>query len=196
MPNVNEIMAAMAEANEALLAKPGLEQRIADLMDELAITKHQLEAKHEQTLSQSERIDELNTKVARLEVERDEAGFRELEALEKLDHVKQTLGMLINTQQGLLSEVSPKATAEASGFFVPADSQSAAPEIADLPLAPEPTSSSTHEAISGPFVESFGPLVPPPVTSPFAERQDAKAGEPKDHVIDPDVWIPLHTWNA
>lgn len=125
MTQVHDILGAITQATSALEREPGYQSRIQEL--EKSLNGSQL---HAQQLEISiggykNKIDELQSKVRSLEVERDDMGFRELEAQDKLDmlrgmvmsftcSVEAVMPKAIPIADASVAEAAPQATASPS----------------------------------------------------------------------------------
>lgn len=112
MTQATDILSALADAHRALQSQPALEAEIANLKQQLAAEQAAFNQISGELAAAKQANDDLSAKVARLEVERDEAGFRELEALDRLDKVRQSLSGILGTGQNLMELVSPKPVVE------------------------------------------------------------------------------------
>lgn len=105
MTQVHEVLSAISEASAALNREPELQRKLADYDSKLNQAYM-----HSQNLEVAigdykAYIKELESKVRSLEVERDEMGFRELEAQDKLD----SLRSFVRNTMAQAAELLPKS---------------------------------------------------------------------------------------
>ena len=86
--DVYNILSAITEAKNALEREPQLQSRITELERSLNQSQSHAQELETRIIGYKSNIDHLNEKVRSLEVERDDMGFRELEASDKLDALR------------------------------------------------------------------------------------------------------------
>lgn len=118
--NITELMKELAAGQEARERIPTLEKSMADIIaasDKLATHNQALETN---IIGYKQSISDLTAKVRSLEVERDDAGFRELEAADKLNTLLQAVrGAWVDVNNAAVAVDPPK------------------PEPTPLPLVPD-----------------------------------------------------------
>jgi len=85
--SVHEILSAITEAKVALDREPQLTSRILELERSLNQSQQHAQAIELKLIDRNDTIDSLQSKVRSLEVERDDMGFRELEAEDKVERL-------------------------------------------------------------------------------------------------------------
>lgn len=88
--NIQDMIRGLAEGQAAIDALPGLRYEIDALKRDLENALQKVQDREVAILAYKSEIEELNVKLRSLEVERDDAGFRELEALERVAQGEQT----------------------------------------------------------------------------------------------------------
>lgn len=86
--DVYNILSAITEAKNALEREPQLQSRITELERSLNQSQSHAQELETRIIGYKSNIDHLNEKVRSLEVERDDMGFRQLEAEDKLDALR------------------------------------------------------------------------------------------------------------
>lgn len=107
--NITDLLRELQAGEEARAKIPQLESTVAEyrkLSDDWAKHNQALELS---ILGYKSTISDLTTKVARLEVERDDAGFRELEAQDKLTQMLDTMRDVGGMLGATIDRVSPPA---------------------------------------------------------------------------------------
>lgn len=150
--SVHEILSAITEAKVALDREPQLTSRILELERSLNQSQSHNQSLEVGIIGYKRTIDELETKVRSLEVERDDMGFRELESQDKLDMLR---GMVTNFTCSV-EAVMPKAVevtqAEPVAEQVEVVSTASGSSNQDQSANPLPTASSLPD--SSPPVQS------------------------------------------
>jgi hypothetical protein len=147
MSTDNDIISSFRLAAEALEKLPQLQeshsQKEAALAQATEYNNHLLSTIETLTTS----INELKNQVRSLEVERDDAGFRELEAKDKLEALLRTLSAVAGTASAAVKEhttqpevAEPSAAAEVTT------------EVVEAPITTEATSTTGHEDMQKPTV--------------------------------------------
>lgn len=98
----------MADAKEAMEKNPQLEERHAQREEELQQATATIAGFKARVVDLQSTIEELTAKVRSLEVERDEAGFRELEVKESLEALLRTFRVVSGTVGEAIEKYSPK----------------------------------------------------------------------------------------
>lgn len=112
MSGMNTILKEFAEAQQALELVPQLRDEIRKEREEnLRLTERKIELA-DKVASQQSTIGDLLQTIARLEVERDDASFREMAAADQLASIQSNLGALIDLAQTLKPKAEPTAEAE------------------------------------------------------------------------------------
>lgn len=110
--SVHEILSAITEAKVALDREPQLTSRILELERSLNQSQQHAQAIELKLLERNDTIDQLSSKVRSLEVERDDMGFRELEAQDKLDALRNVVNTFTAKANSLVPQVVEVTQAE------------------------------------------------------------------------------------
>lgn len=102
---------AMASAKAAMDKLPTVEDALRSKEYDLHLKQQAFDELEVRFANMLEEMNGLKDKVRSLEVERDDAGFRELEALEKLEMVLGTMRMVHGAMADTLTTAKPKAEA-------------------------------------------------------------------------------------
>ena len=215
MNSVHDILNAITEAKAAFDERPVLQTRIDGLERDLDKSQRHAQELELKLMERNAAIDSLQSKCRSLEVERDDMGFRELEAADKLDALRNVVKVFTTQVESLMPKSIEVAKAEPVSEPIPvtgAASGSYSPEPAyegyrnDLVQEPHPI-----EAVG----ESASPLSPsatttqdtetktsvPTSASPMADVSSPKPYEGKtfsevDRVINLPDWIEGGGTNA
>lgn len=103
--SVQEVLNAISEASQALNREPEYKASIASLERSLGAAQTHNQELELKAISYRTQIEQLNDRIRSLEVERDDFGFRELEANDKLDALRN----VVKTFTAKVDEVMPKA---------------------------------------------------------------------------------------
>ena len=112
MTYINDILATLTEAKDALEKLPELREEIRREREDNIRAESELHTALDANLKLQATIDELNAKVRSLEVERDDASFRELETADRLNAAKARLQAIIGSATDVLSQVEPPKAPE------------------------------------------------------------------------------------
>lgn len=110
--SVHEILSAITEAKVALDREPQLTSRILELERSLNQAQSHNQSLEVGIIGYKRTIDELETKVRSLEVERDDMGFRELEAEDKLNALRRVVSDFTSYAVPLMSTPIPVTQVE------------------------------------------------------------------------------------
>lgn len=162
MSNITEILATLAEAKEALEAKPRLEAEIASLNDSLNISN---ERRHEQTdviISLNAKINELLADKARLEVERDEATFRSQVADHETKLAQDVVARMVALGQDYLASVVPAQPVVGEALHAPTNE-----------AMPQSVGEAQGQSDSHPTVSTTQNAESPPAPTTFVEKAES-----------------------
>jgi hypothetical protein len=109
--SVHEILNAITEAKTALDREPVLQSRITELEHNLDKSQRHAQELEFKLMERNATIDQLQSKCRSLEVERDDMGFRELEAQDKLDALRNVVKVFTTQAETLM--VQPISITEA-----------------------------------------------------------------------------------
>lgn len=138
--SVQDVLSAITEASAALNREPQLQSRIAELERSLNQSQSHAQALEIHIVEYKGIIDNLQSKVRSLEVERDDMGFRQLEAEDKLDALRNVVASF--TTKAAQHMPKPVEIVESKGVVAPSldemkQAASAASESSSNP-SPEP----------------------------------------------------------
>lgn len=148
MTQVHDILDAINEARTALDERPQLQSQVEQLTKSLAKAEQHSCALELHIRNYKEEIANLNAKVRSLEVERDDAGFRELEAQDKLDALRNVVLGVHTTLEKTLPKAEPIVEAPVV----------VAPQAGTTSVAAEPTSEPTSGSTM--YGSSYAPETP------------------------------------
>ena len=166
--SVQDVLSAITEASAALNREPQLQSRIAELERSLNQSQSHAQELETRIIGYKSNIDHLNEKVRSLEVERDDMGFRELEASDKLD----ALRMVVNSFMANAESHMPK----------PVEVKQDEPVIEPIPVASAATGSYSNpspEPLQPPNpIEATGQSESPLSSSATTTKVSETAGAP------------------
>src|ERR1700691_1339695 len=110
--SVHEILNAITEAKTALDREPVLQSRITELEHNLDKSQRHAQELELKLMERNATIDALQSKCRSLEVERDDMGFRELEAQDKLDALRNVVKSFMADVDHLIPRPAEVAQAE------------------------------------------------------------------------------------
>jgi hypothetical protein len=117
--SVHEILNAITEAKTALDREPVLQSRITELEHNLDKSQRHAQELELKLMERNATIDALQSKCRSLEVERDDVGFRELEAQDKLDALRNVVKTFTAAAESLMPKPVEVAQAEPVSEAVP-----------------------------------------------------------------------------
>lgn len=138
---VHDILSAITEASGALQREPQLQSRVVELERSLNTSQTHAQELELRIASYKDEIASLNGKVRSLEVERDDAGFRELEAIDKLDDLRN----MVKAFQANVEVVMPKVVHVAEATSLVEMKEAVKPES----LLPLPETSTQNQSSLG-----------------------------------------------
>ena len=139
MTQVHDILDAINEARTALDERPQLKSYIQELETNLRQSQTHAQALEVNIQGYKSDISGLTDKIRSLEVERDDAGFRELEAQDKLDALRNVVLGVHTTLEKTLPKAEPIVEAPVVNEVAP---QAGTTSVTIEPT-PEPTPGST-----------------------------------------------------
>lgn len=107
--NLSDLMKELQAGEEARAAVPALQSRIEDLSFQRDRAQKHNQGLEENIIDYKRAIDDLTSKVRSLEVERDDAGFRELEAQDKLNRLLEAARAAISNLWNDVTSIDPPA---------------------------------------------------------------------------------------
>lgn len=150
MTQVHEVLSAISEASAALNREPELQRSIMELQRKLGNAETHNQELELHIHEYKGLINDLQSKLRSLEVERDDYAFRELEATDKLDSIRSFLRNTMETASSLL----PKPV-EISEAPVATDSSQSLNEMKEAASAASGSSSNpTEEQRDTPFTSA------------------------------------------
>jgi hypothetical protein len=169
--SVHEILNAITEAKTALDREPVLQSRITELEHNLDKSQRHAQELELKLMERNATIDALQSKCRSLEVERDDMGFRELEAQDKLDALRNVVKTFTAAAESLMPKPVEVAQAEPVSEAVSVTLKEG--ESTPIPTTPPPPLSEAGQSAS--------PL-PSPVTSgePKSEPSSVNYSAPTD----------------
>jgi hypothetical protein len=178
--SVHEILNAITEAKTALDREPVLQSRITELEHNLDKSQRHAQELELKLMERNATIDALQSKCRSLEVERDDMGFRELEAQDKLDALRNVVKTFTAAAESLMPKVVEVAQAEPVSESVTIGS-AATGSFSTAPLNESEPMPPPNPALSSEAGQSASPL-PSPVTSgePKSEPSSVNYSAPTD----------------
>lgn len=149
---MNDFIGQIAEAYQALQAKPELEAQIKRLTDQSLSDGHTIASLETRIHSKNEELASLDAKVRSLEVERDQAQFQVLELEERLNNISRILGSVGDTltdvrHTATVSKPEPTPEAEPVHMLVNTEAQNDAGQSANPPsIAITSSEETSHSA--------------------------------------------------
>lgn len=136
--SVQDVLNAISEASAALNREPEYKTRITELERSLNSSTNRSETLALDLASHKDQIDSLTAKVRSLEVERDDAGFRELEAQDKLDALRSVVESFTAKTESLKPKVVPITPVPTASVASVAEAPTQQAPIAQPEQAPHP----------------------------------------------------------
>jgi|ERR1700734_1572256 len=159
--SVHEILNAITEAKTALDREPVLKSRITELEHNLDKSQRHAQELELKLMERNATIDALQSKCRSLEVERDDMGFRELEAQDKLDALRNVVKTFTAAAESLMPH--PVEVAQAKPVSEPVTIGSAA----------------TGSFSNTPVTENAPPTTPYPLTQDVSEAGQSESPLPQ-----------------
>lgn len=121
--SVTDIIAELSRTAELAAKVPDLERTTADLTHKVEQEQRHNQGLEENITSYKRQIEELTNKVRSLEVERDDYGFRQMQAEDTVEKLRKVLGNLTNeVGDALRASEKPKPEGAATANNEPAPS--------------------------------------------------------------------------
>jgi len=111
MSQVNEIFEAFAQAKDALSELPKVREELLEAQAAVDDAITVIDNQDKVIAELKAKLEASEAKALALEVERDDAGFRELEANEKLENILKAVGVVTDTLSAKVKEVKPEPEA-------------------------------------------------------------------------------------
>lgn len=184
----------MAQATEKL---PLVEAECERLKLEVASYAEAVQRLELKLLARNDDIDGLNSRIRSLEVERDDASFRELEAIDKVDAVKSVVETIIRQAEFLNETLFPKPI-EAVNLEAIAQPLKVEEHV-ELPKASDWVPSQGQSEVDPTAVSALGNQSPTVASQPADSGEDAKlpSGPYSDrYYIDYPGWVSREDWKA
>jgi len=144
--SVHEILNAITEAKTALDREPVLQSRITELEHNLDKSQRHAQELELKLMERNATIDALQSKCRSLEVERDDMGFRELEAQDKLDALRNVVKTFTAAAESLMPK--PVEVAQAEPVSEPVTITLKEGESTPIPTTPPPPLSEAGQSAS------------------------------------------------
>lgn len=188
-------LVTMAQATEQL---PQLQAECERLKTEVEAYAQQVQRLELKLLARNDDIEGLNSRIRSLEVERDDASFRELEAIDKVDAVKNVVESIQAQAETLKEKLFPKPM---ELKIEPEPVKAEAP--VELPKASDWVPSQGQSEVD-PTVQSTASSIEPASVSspPVAETTSASSASQTTSIysnryyIDYPGWVSREDWKA
>jgi chromosome segregation ATPase len=197
--SVHEILSAITEAKIALDREPQLTSRILELEQSLSQAQGHSQAMELKLIERNDTINNLQSKVRSLEVERDDMGFRELEArdlVEKaLQFAQQSEASAVAITNLLKSPPQSITTAPDNAKNIPiTESGSTVTGLSNtVPNEPELNAQkrldSHSQTLSSEPTPEYVPQAVPPTSKPYAGKTYSQVFGDIECSIDYNGWV-------
>lgn len=114
MSTVDEMITQLAAGRDAIAKVPNLEARIRDLEHTNENYRTSVQRLEENIIGYKREIEAKSSTIRSLEVERDDAGFRELEAQDRLTTLLRALETVSGSLAGAVASATPKPVEDVS----------------------------------------------------------------------------------